>query len=673
MLRALGSKPKNTFILEHLAQTLAALLVRLGPGEAARLRAEARQQILDTVKEIPGPGAEATRALRALALPEGSGDETVPAEASRRVLEAMGQVTNPTQLTTLVQELAALVPRLSPQEATRSAGAAVRRILRVAGTRADRSGGFPLALAVQLLAPWLSPEDAAETTRHVVEALAKTSDPTALSGLAYLVQLLVPRLGSGENRLADKASRTLLEALERTTNPDALRTLGGAMKRLAPRLPPQEAAQRAAALGRRLLTVMAGSEDYSTLATLTAEVWEGPPEHGHAEATRRFLEVVRKSAGDPSRLAPLAQRLALAPRLEPREAAEVVGLIVGAMDKPAPPHVPLALVQALLGLVSRLEPGEGEKRLGEVKQWVLRRLDRTADGFVASEVSYAVMALAPRLGPKEVAGWVRRLLRPFDTLVSDTQVHHSALEKLAWAVRDLAPRLGKEEALAATRAMLKAMGKRPGPWALEALGQALATLAPLLPPEEAERQKAETFRLIQAALGKASDDGHVYYLCKALEPLTSRTGPRRAVAGARALVGAMGRITSQHGLNQLARTLRMLAGPPGTESRRRVLLVTSAVTSAYGSQVFPAGLAALGEASRPLPGRFSEQQLVDLLKLPTCQRAGRRVLVEQLGRQCGRRFTDVWDFVAWARMHRPDLNLTSPPQPPAEGGVKSVR
>jgi hypothetical protein len=75
-------------------------------------------------------------------------------------------------------------------------------------------------------------------------------------------------------------------------------------------------------------------------------------------------------------------------------------------------------------------------------------------------------------------------------------------------------------------------------------------------------------------------------------------------------------------------------------------------------------LAPLAEASRPLPGRFSEQQLVDFLKMPTCQLPARQVIVEQLGRQCGRPFADQWEFVEWAREHRPDLDLTSPPVRP---------
>jgi hypothetical protein len=92
------------------------------------------------------------------------------------------------------------------------------------------------------------------------------------------------------------------------------------------------------------------------------------------------------------------------------------------------------------------------------------------------------------------------------------------------------------------------------------------------------------------------------------------------------------------------------------------------VALAVGSASSPttlAGLAPLAQSLQPLPGRFTDQQLVDLLKMPTCRSAARQVIVEQLGRQCGRPFADQWEFIDWARERRPDLDLTSPPVRPA--------
>ena len=46
--------------------------------------------------------------------------------------------------------------------------------------------------------------------------------------------------------------------------------------------------------------------------------------------------------------------------------------------------------------------------------------------------------------------------------------------------------------------------------------------------------------------------------------------------------------------------------------------------------------------------------------------AFKQKIVERLGHQCGRPFANVWDFVEWARVHRPDLDLTSPPVRPKQ-------
>jgi len=51
--------------------------------------------------------------------------------------------------------------------------------------------------------------------------------------------------------------------------------------------------------------------------------------------------------------------------------------------------------------------------------------------------------------------------------------------------------------------------------------------------------------------------------------------------------------------------------------------------------------------------------------MPTCRQPARKVIVRQLGWQCGRPFADMWEFVRFAREQRlDDLDFTSPPQRP---------
>jgi hypothetical protein len=126
----------------------------------------------------------------------------------------------------------------------------------------------------------------------------------------------------------------------------------------------------------------------------------------------------------------------------------------------------------------------------------------------------------------------------------------------------------------------------------------------------------------------------------------------------------MGTATGADDLRVLGVAALVVEVRPGEASHR-----VSCLAAVLGNASVPhplLGLAQLAEASRPLPGRFTEQQLVDFLKMPTCGQPARKVIVDQLGQQCGRPFGNVWEFAAWAREHRPDLDLTSPPVRPTK-------
>ena len=69
-------------------------------------------------------------------------------------------------------------------------------------------------------------------------------------------------------------------------------------------------------------------------------------------------------------------------------------------------------------------------------------------------------------------------------------------------------------------------------------------------------------------------------------------------------------------------------------------------------------------AAEPLPCRLTTQDLVELLKMPTCVREVRRVILDQLGNRYGRRFETHWDFVRYAQEKRLNLDFTTPPKRP---------
>ena len=70
------------------------------------------------------------------------------------------------------------------------------------------------------------------------------------------------------------------------------------------------------------------------------------------------------------------------------------------------------------------------------------------------------------------------------------------------------------------------------------------------------------------------------------------------------------------------------------------------------------------------PRRFSTQQLVELLKMPTCIGEARRLVLDELGNRHRRRFADAWEFVRFARERHLDLDFTTPPQRPESAAVR---
>jgi hypothetical protein len=69
-------------------------------------------------------------------------------------------------------------------------------------------------------------------------------------------------------------------------------------------------------------------------------------------------------------------------------------------------------------------------------------------------------------------------------------------------------------------------------------------------------------------------------------------------------------------------------------------------------------------ASEPLPCRLDTQDLVEMLKFPTCVGEVRRVILDQLGNRYHQHFATHWDFVRYAEEHGLNLDFTTPPQRP---------
>jgi hypothetical protein len=137
--------------------------------------------------------------------------------------------------------------------------------------------------------------------------------------------------------------------------------------------------------------------------------------------------------------------------------------------------------------------------------------------------------------------------------------------------------------------------------------------------------------------------------------------PAEAAALAQQLADALAKGTDPIARSALASALVAARIEP-QEVVARSLLAVRAITGWMSPAPQLGQAATLLQAAEPLPCRFSTQQLVDLLKMPTCDGEARVVILEQLSNRYKRPYADQWEFVEFAEKHLPDIDLKSPPK-----------
>jgi hypothetical protein len=150
-------------------------------------------------------------------------------------------------------------------------------------------------------------------------------------------------------------------------------------------------------------------------------------------------------------------------------------------------------------------------------------------------------------------------------------------------------------------------------------------------------------------------------LARGLSAVAPRLEPNEAAQAAAALTQAMSGTTADPSLlsgpAQALAALLSTAPPPQGPSR-----AASLIGAGTGHPL--TALPFLITAAQPLPCRLSTPQLVELLKMPGCVGAGRRVVLDHLGNRYRRHFADVWEFVRFAKEQNLGLDFTSPPKRP---------
>ena len=235
---------------------------------------------------------------------------------------------------------------------------------------------------------------------------------------------------------------------------------------------------------------------------------------------------------------------------------------------------------------------------------------------------------------------------------------------LAQGLSALAVRLEPGDAAEAAAKLTQAMASTSDPNGLWLLAQGLSALAARLEPGDA----AEAAAKLTQAMASTSDPVALMSMAKGLSALAARLKPEQAArlsaeaAAAFTQAKAMNRVTVTGDILDQAPVLAAMLGDDRRAERVQAVAATAGCLHACPG---PTGaLALLLPAAQPFPRRLSDQELVDLLKLPFFVGDARRAVLDHLGCRYGRAFADQWDFVRFAEERKLGLDFNRPPSRP---------
>jgi hypothetical protein len=649
-------------------------------------------------------------------------DELPPTDAARLLTQALAQEKDAGIRQQLAAGLAAVAGRLEPAEAARVCAEAARVLSQALAREKKPYGLGQLALGLAAVAGRLEPADAAEAARLLSQALAQEQNASAREELAAGLAAVAGRLepaeaarvlnqalaqeqdGSARGALADglaavagrlepaEAARVLSQALAQEERAHARWRLAEGLAVVAGRLEPDEAARVCAEAARLLSQALAQEKDANARSSFGQGLAAVAGRLEPAEAARLLNQALAQEM-DAGTRQQLAEGLAaVAGRLEPAEAARVCAEAARllsqalAQEKDATAR-PSWLAQGLAAVAGRLEPAEAARVCAEAARLLNQALAQEKDAGIRQQLAGGLAAVAAHMEPAEAARACADAARMLLQALTEAQERALMQDHDRWARMQLVALPTGLAALAAhmepaqaarlcaeaAQVLSLATAQEKDPWNRWELHSGLAAVAGRLEPAEAARLCADAARSYNHTQDQGPDQyawltcvGRASALIQPLDPegaaQVARVFPSRIVSEPdRFGIVPDGTGGSVPGFD--ADVLdRFLTNRTRPQVQRRAAAIVAAVGIAAQDPI--RSLPLLPAAGEPLACRLGTQDLVELLKMPTCVGPVRRVVLDQLGNRYGRRFETHWDFVRYAGEQGLGLDFTTPPQRP---------
>jgi tRNA A-37 threonylcarbamoyl transferase component Bud32 len=683
VLTALREKETVAQAREQLAQGLAAVAAQLPPADATALLTRAREKETEA-----GARVQLAQGLAAVAarLPPVDAAQAFAAAVTllTRALEEEAKVEVRVQL---ARGLAAVAAHLPPADA-------VALLTRARVKETDDYARWLLADGLTAVAARLSPADAAAL---LTRALDKETKAEAQMHLARGLAAVAAYLPSTDAAQVCAAAATLLtRALERKRllRVDRIRLADG-LTAVAARLSPADAA---ALLTRALDKETNAGVQIKLAQGLAAVAAHLPPADAAqacaAAATLLTQALEKENTAEPQWNQALGLA-AVAAHLQPTDAAQACAAAATLLTRPLEriePTSKFLLAEGLTALAAHMPPVDAATLL-------TRTLEKETDAVARLQLARGLAAVAAHLQPVDAMALLIRTLENGADLWTTEQL----VQGLAAVAARLPPADTAQACGPAVTQLTRALEKETHPTVRAHLAHGLAAVAAHLPPADAVQAYAAAVTQLSLALEKETDStareelamglakvaGHMepaaaaQACAKGIELLlASRTNPKNLTEldslaiSAALLIPFLARDTADSLTKRFASRIcassdccnRGKALDVLLEERSPLLLrPRTAAVAAVVSQAIAGPLASLPPlaAVEPLPCRLSTQDLVELLKMPTCFGPARQVVLKHLGKRYGRRFATHWEFVRFAQEQRLSLDLTSPPQRPA--------
>jgi len=293
---------------------------------------------------------------------------------------------------------------------------------------------------------------------------------------------------------------------------------------------------------------------------------------------------------------------------------------------------------------------------------------KTTDPYTLRELAQALSAVAARMQPAD-ASRVRAqaTVMLIELMAKTSRTSRYVLRALVEGLSALAAHMEPKDVAQVARALTQVMARTTNDLpALYDLAEGLSVLAIHLEPQESARLHSETTAILTQAAATPTRLLALYRSAWGPLVVAGRLEPQAATQATAVLIQAMTKTAEPYTLHELAHWLSAVltrVDPP--ELPRRSAAVVAVIGPPPGIDRLVATPILLDPALEPLPCRLSTQQLVDLLKQPTCVGLARRVVLDQLENRYRQDFADHWAFVRFAQEQNLGLDFTSPPKRPA--------